>query len=155
MHQSSRKTISRRWVLGACALSLAAAGGGWILLSRPGFAGNALSPRQAFEAARTGQIYLIDIRRPDEWRETGIAEGAFPIDMRRRDFIQELEKVTGGQRSTAVALICARGVRSAWLSNQLTEAGYTNIINVPEGMLGSREGPGWIRSDLPVQAYTG
>lgn len=73
--------------------------------------------------------------------------------MRRKDFIAALDQVTGGDKSVPVALICARGVRSARLSNRLTEAGYTNIIDVPEGMLGSPAGPGWLQSGLPVRDF--
>ncbi|MCX8952452.1 rhodanese-like domain-containing protein, partial [Ruegeria sp. NA] len=40
------------------------------------------------------------------------------------------------------------------LSNRLIEAGFTNIIDVPEGMLGSAAGPGWVRTGLPVRKYS-
>ena len=49
--------------------------------------------------------------------------------------------------------MCARGVRSRRLTARLTEAGFTNIIDVPEGMLGSSAGPGWLKNDLPTTAY--
>ena len=104
--------------------------------------------------ATSGEIVLIDIRRPDEWKRTGIGEGAYPIDMRRDDFIEALQAVAGADKSKPIALICARGVRSARMSNRLTEAGFTRIIDVPEGMLGSKAGPGWVKSDLPVRAPT-
>lgn len=93
---------------------------------------------------------MIDIRRPDEWDKTGVAEGARPLDMRRNDFVAELTKMTGGRLDTPVALICARGVRSDRMSARLAEAGFTRIIDVPEGMLGSAAGPGWLGRDLPV-----
>ncbi|MEX0285372.1 MAG: rhodanese-like domain-containing protein, partial [Paracoccaceae bacterium] len=98
-----------------------------------------------------GEILLVDIRTPREWHATGIGEGAHPLDMRRDDFETALAQLTGGNRDAPVALICARGVRSARLSNRLTEAGFTQIIDVPEGMLGSAAGPGWVRAGLPVQ----
>ena len=150
----SRK-MSRRAALGIGMAVAAGAGAGWVALSRPTFAGSALSVNQAYEATKAGKIFLVDIRRPDEWKNTGVAAGAYPIDMRRRDFVAALDAVTRMQNTTPIALICARGVRSAWLSQRLIEAGYTNIINVPEGMLGSRAGPGWIKSGLPVRQYKG
>lgn len=104
----------------------------------------------AYELATSGEITLIDIRRPDEWAKTGSGEGAIRLDMRRDDFIAELEKITGGDRGKPVALICARGVRSARQTNILTSAGFTNIIDIPEGMLGSAAGPGWIERGLPL-----
>ena len=113
-------------------------------------AGDAVDPPTAHQLAVGGKIYLIDIRRPDEWDKTGSGAGAQRLDMRRKDFVAALEKIIGADRSAPIALICARGVRSARLNNRLTEAGFTNIIDVPEGMLGSAAGPGWLARGLPV-----
>lgn len=93
---------------------------------------------------------MIDIRRPDEWARTGVAEGAYPLDMRRDDFIEALAMLVDEQRDQPIALICARGVRSDRMSARLRQAGFDRIIDVPEGMLGSAAGPGWIARDLPV-----
>ena len=148
--------LSRRAVLGLGAVgTVGVAVGGWAMFSRPSFAGDALSVADAHTLAKGGQIFLIDVRRPDEWQGTGVGDGAYPIDMRRKDFIEALDKLTGGDKSASVALICARGFRSARLSNRLTDAGYTNIIDVPEGMLGSSAGPGWLKTGLPVKKFKG
>ncbi len=112
--------------------------------------GAVLTAPEAHEAAIGGQIALIDIRRPDEWARTGSGEGAHRLDLRRDDFVDALLEITGGERSVPVALICARGVRSARVANRLIAAGFTNIIDVPEGMLGSAAGPGWIARGLPL-----
>jgi rhodanese-related sulfurtransferase len=112
--------------------------------------GGDLSVTEASRAAEIGEITLIDIRRPDEWSRTGIGKGAIPIDMRRKDFIDVLLETTNGQTDVPVALICARGVRSARMSARLKAAGFTTIIDVPEGMLGSGAGPGWLKAGLPV-----
>jgi len=130
-------------------------GGGAVFASRwfnvsAQVTGSALTVQQAHAAARAGEILLVDIRRPDEWARTGVGEGARPLDMRRADFIDALLALTQGATETPVALICARGVRSRRLSRTLTEAGFTQIIDVPEGMLGSGAGPGWLRAGLPV-----
>ena len=112
--------------------------------------GGQIDAPTAHARAGAGEILLIDIRRPDEWATTGSGEGAVRLDMRRADFIAELDRLSGGDTSRPVALICARGVRSARLTNRLLEAGYANIIDVPEGMLGSSAGPGWLKRGLPV-----
>ena len=111
-----------------------------------------LSTPQAHEAAVSGAIILVDIRRPDEWSRTGVGEGAVPINMLDWDFIDQVSAQVGGDRSLLVALICARGVRSRKMLNRLKQAGFTNIIDVPEGMLGSGAGPGWIKRGLPTVA---
>ncbi|WGI23243.1 rhodanese-like domain-containing protein [Amylibacter sp. IMCC11727] len=109
-----------------------------------------LSVEDAHDLALEGAITLVDIRRPDEWALTGVGVGAKPLDMRRKDFVAQLDGLVGGDRSQPIAVMCARGVRSKWLSRQLEIAGFTQIIDVPEGMLGSRAGPGWLRTGLPV-----
>ena len=108
----------------------------------------------AHAAAVAGRVILVDIRRPDEWRRTGVGEGAVPLDMRRDDFTEALLVQTGGRTDARVALICARGVRSRGLTARLTQAGFTSIIDVPEGMLGSGAGPGWLKRGLPTVAWS-
>ena len=137
-------TITRRhFAAGITAFALADS-------ALPLHAAEVLTATQAFAKAATGKIILIDIRTPAEWAETGSGSGAALLDMRRDDFVTELDRIVGGDKSKAVALICARGVRSSRLSRTLREAGYTNTIDVPEGMLGSYAGPGWLERGLPV-----
>ncbi|NNK16265.1 MAG: rhodanese-like domain-containing protein [Sulfitobacter sp.] len=112
--------------------------------------GGDLTAPEAHAAAASGEIVLIDIRRPDEWARTGVGQNALPIDMRAPNFIDRLLAVTNGRKDVPVALICARGVRSARLSRQLSDAGFTSILDVPEGMMGSGAGPGWLDRGLPV-----
>ena len=120
----------------------------------PDFGGNALSATEAHALALSGDITLIDIRTPREWRRTGLGQGAHPIDMRREDFLDRLIQVAGPDHSAPIALICARGVRSARLGNALKQAGYTNISDVSEGMLGSHAGPGWLKHGLPLRPHS-
>ncbi len=118
----------------------------------PAYGGTSLDAETAFQKVETGEIILIDIRRPDEWAATGIAKGAHPLDLRRKDFIAELTRIAGGDLTRPIALICARGVRSARTANLLSDKGFSAIINIPEGMLGSSDGPGWIARGLPLAA---
>lgn len=112
-------------------------------------AARVLSPAEAHARAAAGEILLVDIRRPEEWAATGIPEGAVALDMRRPDFTDAL-RMAAGDSTAPVALICARGVRSAALANRLAAAGFSSLLDVPEGMLGSRAGPGWLARSLPV-----
>lgn len=144
---------TRRWVLIGGAAIVGALAVRQYRLTPEDFAGGQLTVSEAHAAALEADITLIDIRQPEEWRATGIPEGAEPLDMRRADFITALDDLVGSDRSRPVALICARGVRSARMANMLSAAGFTRIIDVPEGMLGSRAGPGWLASDLPVSLY--
>ena len=150
--------MNRRAFLGAGALVALSAGGfvaadGQNLLYAAiteNYPGSIITAPQAHAKAVSGEITLIDIRRPDEWARTGSGEGAHRIDLRVDDFAARVQAAAGGDITAPIALICARGVRSARTSNQLIKAGFTNIIDVPEGMLGSPGGPGWIARGLPI-----
>jgi len=123
------------------------------LAAFPAFASDVgiLAPDEAHEKAKSGEIVLIDIRRPDEWARTGIAQGAVPIDMRVDDLGARIDAALGGDRSRPVALICHSGVRSRRLSAAMAGAGFTRVYDVGEGMAGSARGPGWVRRGLPVE----
>ncbi|MFK7744900.1 MAG: rhodanese-like domain-containing protein [Roseobacter sp.] len=150
--QKSSLRMSRRGLFVLCGAGIVTGGAvaaQWYnILAENGDA--TLSPPDVHKAAKAGDIVLIDIRRPDEWVRTGVGEGAYALDMRRQDFEAELLKLNGGDTSRPVALICARGVRSRRMSERLAAAGFTRIIDVPEGMLGSGAGPGWLKRGLPV-----
>ena len=140
--------IDRRGFLALCAFCL------WPVL--PALAEPArLSVAAAYEKAAAGQLVLIDIRSPAEWRETGVGVSAIPISMHRPGFMEKVAKLTGGDKSKPLAVICASGGRSSVIAPKLEQAGYTQIYNVAEGMLGGRYGNGWIPSGLPVKPYTG
>ncbi|WP_371154022.1 rhodanese-like domain-containing protein [Jannaschia sp. 2305UL9-9] len=141
---------SRRILLTGAAAAIAAISAGAVFGRRDRFDGAEISPDAALDAIRTGELTMIDIRRPDEWAATGIAEGAYPLDMRRDDFVDALATLVEGERDRPIALICARGVRSDRMSARLGQAGFERIIDVPEGMLGSSAGPGWVARGLPV-----
>tara|TARA_R110002033_G_scaffold3679_3_gene19899 strand:+ start:4344 stop:4820 length:477 start_codon:yes stop_codon:yes gene_type:complete len=145
--------LSRRRVLligGGAVAVVATAATGLILARRDTFRGAEMTPPEALDALRAGNIMLIDIRRPDEWMKTGVAEGAQTLDLRRDDFVEALTRMADGDLNRPIALICARGVRSDRTGTRLTDAGFTQIIDIPEGMLGSRAGPGWLERGLPV-----
>ncbi len=112
--------------------------------------GAVLSAPEALAKAQAGELLLVDVRRPEEWAATGRPVGSVALDMRRADFTEELQRIAGGT-GRPVALICARGVRSARVANRLVEAGFTDVRDVPEGMLGSLAGPGWLARGLPVE----
>ncbi|MEE9375016.1 MAG: rhodanese-like domain-containing protein [Rhizobiaceae bacterium] len=109
-----------------------------------------MSVEKASNLSKAGKIYLIDIRHPDEWKQTGIPASAAPISMHVSGFLDKLAKLTGGEKDAKIALICAHGNRSTYISNELEKRGFTSIINVAEGMLGSGKGAGWLAAKLPV-----
>ncbi|WP_374432010.1 rhodanese-like domain-containing protein [Tabrizicola sp.] len=140
--------LSRRFVL-LLPLTFLALGSAYTV-TRPASAGPTLDAETAFQRARAGEILLVDIRQPQEWAETGSPEGAQRLDLRSPDFLDRLSALAEGDRHRPIALICASGGRSSRTAQALTEAGFTNVLDVSEGMLGSAAGPGWIARGLPV-----
>ena len=96
--------------------------------------------------------YLVDIRRGDEWRTTGVvaesllltffdqAGNADPaVWVQQLDLLVPLDK--------PLALICRSGYRTELVCDFLCQASSrTEIYNVTGGILG------WISAGLPVEA---
>lgn len=143
------RTLTRRAVL-ASIISAPIMGVGFYAVSGEDIPKTNLSPTEAHIAIQAGDIILIDVRQPQEWNDTGVAPGARLIDMRRTDFITQIRKLRDENPDTPIGFICARGVRSHNVSTWAAKAGIGNLIDIPEGMLGSRAGPGWLGRGLPV-----
>ena len=114
-----------------------------------------MSVAEAHARALAGEIVLIDVRRPNEWRRTGLPASGHAVTMHQNGaaFRAGLLKATDGRPDRPVALICATGGRSTWVQPQLRQWGFQNLINVAEGMVGGRYGPGWLKSGLPVRRW--
>lgn len=121
----------------------------------PGKASGVLSAADAHALAVKGELVLVDIRHPDEWKETGVPESGHAISMHQKgpEFLRQLEAATGGDKSKPIALICATGSRTTYLQKPLQQQGYKSVLNVTEGMMGNRIGKGWIKSGLPVRKW--
>ena len=85
-------------------------------------------------------VTVVDIRRPDEWRETGVIPGsklltAFDSGGRfREEFPSQFEALVDSDEE--VIIICRSGNRSAALSRALAErAGYTRVYNASGGIV--------------------
>ncbi|MXY14376.1 MAG: rhodanese-like domain-containing protein [Proteobacteria bacterium] len=96
------------------------------------------------------RIRLLDIRSWGEWKETGVAQGAWPVSIHHWRFVERLFTARELAENRTLALICATGIRSGSVMRALRLAGYDDFVDVSEGMLGSDRGPGWIKAGLPV-----
>jgi rhodanese-related sulfurtransferase len=112
-----------------------------------------MSAPEAFAAAREGRALLIDIRTPQEWRETGVAPGAARVDFYRgpQVLLDSVLRLVEGDRTKPIALICRTGNRTTQAQKFLQQQGFTRVYNVREGMAGSAAGPGWLARGLPVE----
>jgi rhodanese-related sulfurtransferase len=94
-------------------------------------------------------VKLVDIRRYEEWKETGVVEGSILItafDAHGRfikSFLGDLEKHV--QADEEFMIICRTGNRTSVLANALVEqGGYKRVLNIENGIVD------WMREKRPV-----
>jgi rhodanese-related sulfurtransferase len=93
-------------------------------------------------------VPLYDVRRPEEWRQTGVVEGSQKLTFVDGSGRLNPEFMPGFSAKVAkdepVILICRTGSRTKALANQLAAEGYTRIYNVRNGITG------WLSENKPV-----
>jgi len=99
---------------------------------------------------------LLDVRTKEEWDTIGKPNGekiglkTYFLEIRRDaffDFVQEFKNLNISQ-DKEVLVICASGERSQIAAELLSRENYKSI-NISDGFMGSQEGVGWKKSDLP------
>ena len=97
-------------------------------------------------------VTVVDIRRKEEWQQTGIVEGSKTItffdNMGRinPNFVPEFTAIA--QKDQPVALICRTGSRTQAASQAVAQQlGYKKVMNVTHGITG------WIAERRPVVKY--
>lgn len=108
------------------------------------------SAADTFAAVSADEMRLLDIRTPPEWAGTGVAKGAWPVNLHDKGFAKRLFAARDLAGDRPVALICATGGRTGGVMGYLRQSKYDRFIDVSEGMMGSPAGPGWIKSGLPL-----
>jgi rhodanese-related sulfurtransferase len=81
---------------------------------------------------------LYDIRRPEEWRQTGVVEGSRKltfVDAAGRLNPEFLPRFTAEvDKHAPVVVICRTGNRTSALARELAGMGYSQIYNVRDGI---------------------
>lgn len=97
-------------------------------------------------------VTVVDIRRKEEWQQTGIIRGSKTItffDHMGRinpNFVPEFTALV--KQDQPVALICRTGNRTQAASQAVAQQlGYKNVMNVTHGITG------WIAEKRPVAKY--
>jgi rhodanese-related sulfurtransferase len=95
-------------------------------------------------------VTVIDVRRPDEWRETGVVEGSHLLTAfdDRGDFVRsfpaDMQNLV--KQDEPVVIICRVGNRTGLLARAMAQqAGYTKVYNVTDGITA------WIAEGRPVK----
>ena len=104
--------------------------------------------------AQADGVVIIDIRREDEWRETGIIEGAETVTAFQAggrvdpDFLDNFRSLAPS-RDTPIMLYCRSGNRTTGLGNALIEQlGFTDVTHLSDGI------NGWLEAGKPTVDYT-
>ena len=111
-----------------------------------------MTPDVAREMALAGEIILIDIRRPEEWAQTGVPDVALLADMTSPDFLKIITAIRLQSPDTPLAFSCRTGSRSNYLTGELEKLGMSGLIDVVGGLQGSRADKGWIKRQLPIRS---
>jgi hydroxyacylglutathione hydrolase len=87
-----------------------------------------------------GEVQLLDVREPSEWKEEGVVEGAELM------FFADLpDKVDSLPNNKPIAVTCSVGNRSSIAVSILERAGFKNVSNVLGGMTA------WTKLGYPVK----
>lgn len=114
-----------------------------------------ISAETALERQQSGEMVLIDVRTPGEWRQTGIAAGAETIDMQDPEFLQKLVTLRESNPGIEFGFICASSNRSGQVQSYLAQNNVPDVYSVYGGMTGNGAVRGWIADGLPVEAWSG
>lgn len=117
--------------LGAAVAALAA-GAGFLLAGRA--PENLRLAALSGEALQDDNLLLVDIRRPEEWQQTGVIEGARLITYTDPDsFLAQLRPHL--QEGQSLALICRTGNRTSRATRQIAARVDVPVIDVAGGMV--------------------
>ena len=104
-------------------------------------------------AAQQKGALVIDIRRAEEWAETGIIEGAYTITAFTQsgqlhpEFQTKFTAIVPTP-DTPVMLYCRTGNRTGIIGNALvSQLGYNDVTHLSDGIVG------WTASGAPVVAF--
>jgi rhodanese-related sulfurtransferase len=105
------------------------------------------------KAAQKEGVVVIDIRRAEEWAETGIIKGAYTITAFTQsgqlhpEFQAKFTAIVPTP-DTPVMLYCRTGNRTGIIGNTLvSQLGYSDVSHLSEGIVG------WTAGGAPVVAF--
>lgn len=100
-------------------------------------------------------VKVVDIRRPEEWHQTGVVAGSHLLTAFDRhgriepDFVGEFQELVA--RDEPVVLICRTGSRTAALARALAEQlEYQQVYNVTDGITRWIAEGQVVQTDIPV-----
>jgi len=101
-----------------------------------------IRPQQLADLCKNGQVELIDVRTPVEYRELHVA-AARNVPLEKLD-PKSLMHTRNGSKDAPLYLICRSGSRGRQACDKFLAAGFPNVVNVEGGTLA------WAECGLPV-----
>jgi rhodanese-related sulfurtransferase len=92
-----------------------------------------LSPAQASEKIKAGDVLVVDVRDPTEVQQSGKIKGAVAVSRGMLEFRADPESPYHNpafQKDRTILLHCASGGRSALAGKTLQDMGYTAVFNI-------------------------
>ena len=92
-----------------------------------------LTPAEAAERMRAGDVLVVDVRDPTEVQQSGKLKGALPVSRGMLEFRADPESPYHNpvfQKDKTILLHCASGGRSALAGKTLQDMGYTSVFNI-------------------------
>jgi rhodanese-related sulfurtransferase len=92
-----------------------------------------LSPTEAAEKMRSGDVLVVDVRDPTEVQQTGKIKGAVNVSRGMLEFRADPDSQYHNpafQKDNTILLHCASGGRSALAGKTLQDMGYTTVFNI-------------------------
>ncbi len=92
-----------------------------------------LTPAEAAERMRAGDVLVVDVRDPTELQQGGKLKGALPVSRGMLEFRADPESPYHNpafQKDKTILLHCASGGRSALAGKTLQDMGYTSVFNI-------------------------
>jgi rhodanese-related sulfurtransferase len=103
------------------------------LLAQANAAVPKLSPAEAAERMRSGDVLVVDVRDPTDVQQSGKIRGAVNVSRGMLEFRADPESPYHNpefRKDRTVLLHCASGGRSALAGRTLQEMGYTAVFNI-------------------------
>jgi rhodanese-related sulfurtransferase len=114
----------KKWIISCCIFFFAA-----VIYAQDSTAIQVLEPEVYKLKVESSPQQFVDVRTPQEYN-SGYIAGAENIDFKAEGFLSKMEKF---DKNEPVYIYCRSGNRSSKAAAQLSEIGFTNIIDLKGG----------------------
>ncbi len=103
-----------------------------------------ISPFDAHNGQKAGDIIIIDVRDPHEWAQTGRPQCSHPISMNDPDLVDTVKKLASKHPKAKITVSCKSGMRAAAAAKVLGKVGVENLAVLTGGIVQ------WNAEELPI-----